>query len=370
MMKRKKILSIGTDTTISDHQSPFYKRFTLYDRYHDHTLLVLGKGKKNMLHIGSSKVILVGGRTKMTSLFATVRIAVQEVRSGAYDLITTQDVLYTGLVGYVASRCGRLPLFVQLHGDYLDNERWFKSKIGTFNRLMNIVGRFVLKQSDYIRVVSARLKKQIIKRYDASPDQIISIPIGTDISMFTASSEVNREPLIVFAQRLILEKQPMLFVTVTIEVMKTMPEVKVKIAGDGILKEEMEAAYAAAGLSDKVTFIGAVQQSELVELYQKAKCYLHTADWEGWGMPMIEAMAAGCPVVTTDTGCAGEAVQDGKNGFVTPVNDVGALVSAVKVLLSDTDLWHKFSKESMIEAQRWSFESLTHLNMEWYAQNS
>jgi glycosyltransferase involved in cell wall biosynthesis len=367
-MPRKKILSIGRDSTIQTEGSQLRQRFKQYDTYHDHTLIILNPGDFNTFTVGSSRVIMAGGRTLITAFLKAFWVSFREARTGNYDLVTTQDVLYAGFIGYVVSRCFKLPLFVQLHGDHLDNERWFKSKVGKFNRLMNEVGKFVLKRAEHVRVVSERLRQQVITNYHLDPSQVVSIPIGTDLTLFVPPSVKKRKPIIAFAQRLIPEKQPMLFVAVTIEVMRTLPEVKVFIAGDGFLKEEMAAAYAAANLEDRVTFLGACRQTELVSLYQTAKCYLHTADWEGWGMPMIEAMACGCPVVTTDTGCAGEAIKNGETGLVVPVNDETALVLATERVLKDDNIWQKMSKQGIIDSASWSFEGLTRRNMEWYAK--
>jgi glycosyltransferase involved in cell wall biosynthesis len=369
-MKRKRILSIGGDTSIFDATSQFRTRFLVYDSYHTFTLVILNTGEKQKITLGHSQVIQPGGKNVVTAFVRTFFYTVQLVSREKFDLITTQDVLYSGLLGFVISKLKRLPLYVQLHGDYLDNERWFKSKVGSFNRIMNVIGKFILKRADHVRVVSQRLKEQVVAQHKLDENRVVSIPIGTDMSMFVPPDSMTREPIIAFAQRLILEKQPMLFVAVTIEVMQQFPEIRVVIAGDGPMKADMQSAYAATGLQDRVTFLGSVKQAELVSLYQSAKCYLHTADWEGWGMPMIEAMATGCPVVTTNTGCAGEVVKDGENGFVTPINDKVALVHAVQTLLSDEVMWQRFSKRGIIEAQAWSFDSLARKNMEWYANKS
>jgi glycosyltransferase involved in cell wall biosynthesis len=366
-MQKKHILSIGRDSSVAVPDSQLRVRFEEYVKHHQHTLLILNTGESQEFMVGDSRVVLPGGRTLIGAFFRALFVAHKEAKTGRYDLVTTQDVLYAGLIGYLIAHWYRLPLFVQVHGDHLDNERWFKSKVGKFNRLMNVVGKFILRRANHIRVVSSRLKEQLVQNYRLEANRIISIPIGTDTSMFTPPTVEQREPIIAFAQRLILEKQPMLFVSVTVAVMRRLLDVKVVIAGDGFMKEEMVAAYRAAGLLDRVTFLGAVRQPELVVLYQKAKCYLHTADWEGWGMPMIEAMAAGCPVVTTDTGCAGEAIKDGMTGFVTKVNDEAALIIAVEKLLTDDNIWQKMSKQGIIEASSWSFASLTRRNMEWYA---
>lgn len=369
-IKKRNILSIGRDSTVADSQSQFHARFKTYCKFHDHTLFVLNKGESKELKIENSVVYIVGGKTIITAFLKTLFKVLAYAKKNKFDLVTTQDVLYAGLIGFVIAKINRLPLFVQLHGDYLDNERWFKSDVGKFNRLMNGVGKFILKRADKIRVVSNRIKKEVVKNYNLDTAKIISIPIGTDTDLFIPKAETVRNRTIVFAQRLIPEKKPMLFVSVTINILQKFDDVKVIIAGDGFMKQEMTEAYKEAGVSDRITFLGAVEQKSLVTLYQSAMCYLHTADWEGWGMPMIEAMASGCPVVTTDTGCAGEAVRDNETGLVVAVDDEAGLTVATERLFNDKELWLKLSKQGIVEAKEWSFTALTKKNMEWYANTN
>ncbi len=366
-MFNKNIISIGRDSTISDTNSQFYARFKEYCKFHNHTLFVLNKGESRVIKIENSVIYIVGGKSLLTAFLKTLFKVWQEARKNKYDLVTTQDVLYAGLIGFVTAKLFRLPLFVQLHGDYLDNDRWFQSSVGKFNRVMNKIGKFILKRADKIRVVSDRLKKQIIENYNLEAKKIISIPIGTDTSLFAPVNDVVREPVIVFAQRLIPEKKPMLFVSVTLSILQKFPDVKVIIAGDGFLKLEMMEAYEKVGVLERVTFLGVVSQKSLVSLYQSSMCYLHTADWEGWGMPMIEAMASGCPVVTTDTGCAGEAVRNNETGLVVAVDDEAGLIKATASLFNDKELWSRLSKQGIVESSEWSFKALTKKNMEWYA---
>jgi glycosyltransferase involved in cell wall biosynthesis len=316
------------------------------------------------------KIILAGGDSLIGAFLNAFKVIRKEMKHVDYQVITTQDVLYAGLVGYIISKMYHRPLYVQMHGDHLDNPRWFQSKVGKFNRAMNVVGKFILKRADAVRVVSSRLRNQIIQNYNIKPEKIISIPIGTDISNFAGGENEKREPRIFFAQRLIHEKCPLLFCQIVKEVMDEYPHVTVGIAGEGFLQPEMEAFFTQHGLRERVTFYGKVSQSELPKLYRTSYCYIHTADWEGWGMSMIEAMAAGCPVVTTDTGCAGEAIRHNETGLVTAVNDKEALVRETKRLFADSTLWESLAKNGLEEAKEWSFDTLAKKNMEWYGNNN
>jgi mannosyltransferase len=159
-----------------------------------------------------------------------------------------------------------------------------------------------------------------------------------------------------------------LFAEVATRLLADHTDLTVGIAGDGVMREALETHFATYGLSSRVTFYGAVDQKTLAPLYAASFCYVHTAGWEGWGMPMIESIAAGCPVVTTDSGCAGEAIRQGATGLVTPVGDADALVAAVEELIGDPLLWERLVTAGRIEAREWSAVALSEKLMQWYGK--
>lgn len=359
------ILVISRDSTAANVDSQHYKRIAYYDSLHPFIYIVLNVGEPKRIMVGKTEVILPGGRSLVGAFFKALKEADQQVKQQGCTVVTTQDVLYAGVIGYILKLRYKLRLLVQIHGDYLGNPKWYGSNVGTFNRLMNYVGVYILRRADSIRVVSNRIKKDLIKKFSIASEKMVSIPIGTPLDIFS-EADVSRGMTMLFAQRLIPEKCPLLFADIAIATMQSFPAASVEIAGDGFLKGEMEKKFTAAGVSDRVVFHGMVDQPTLAKLYQSSYCYIHTADWEGWGMPMIEAMAAGCPVVTTDTGCAGEAVRHNETGLVTVINDTNALIAETARLYQDRTLWQSLAKAGIVEAQNWSFTTLTDMQMQWY----
>lgn len=369
-MQRLNILLIGRDTSALKEGSPLAQRLALYDTYHTSYLVIMAVGERQSRSIGTTAVVAPGGKTSVTAFMNAFLEARRQVKLHKdISLVSTQDVLYAGVVGYLVSRFSKLPLFVQLHGDYLDNPKWFASNVGVGNRVMNVVGKWILKRAHAIRVVSNRLQEQIIREQGIPAERLISIPIGTDLSIFTQTCSGDREKTLLFVGRLIPEKEPMLFCEVAAAVCLDQQEVKIGIAGDGFLREQMENYFKERGILERVTFFGSLDQKALALLYARSFCYIHTAGWEGWGMPMIESMAAGCPVVTTDSGCAGEAIRDNDTGLVVPVGDKEALVAATLRLLGDTELWEKLVTNGRKEANVWSIDHLAKINMEWYVNH-
>ena len=89
----------------------------------------------------------------------------------------------------------------------------------------------------------------------------------------------------------------------------------------------------------KVSFLGMFQRPELVDRYYESDIFAFAPIWdEGFGLPAVEAMAAGLPVVTSRSGTLVETVVDGKTGILVEKNDPVKLADALLQLLKDDDL--------------------------------
>src|SRR5229473_2789278 len=117
------------------------------------------------------------------------------------------------------------------------------------------------------------------------------------------------------------------------------------------LKERLSAEA-----SGKVAFLGFVRRSELVDLYYNADIFAFAPIWdEGFGIPPVEAMAAGVPVVATKSGAIPETVRDQHTGFLVDKNDSQGLADSILNLLRDDNL-----RETMGKAARsWAHEHFT-----------
>lgn len=350
-----RVLAIGTDDTIFNESSPLWRRHTTLAGHVQVDMLILKAGSSQEKNTHAGKLVMPGGESRGTTFFRTYREAVRMIRTQRYDLVSTQDVLYAGIIGYLVSRTAKVPLVVQLHGDYLDNPQWFESGVGTFNRLMNPIGKFVLRRAEGVRAVSMRIVRDITDKLGIPRTRVASIPIGSNDTAFTPGTG-PRDTTLLFVGRLLPEKDPHLFLRVAIDVLTQHPSWTAAFAGDGPLRAELEAVRDAAGLTGRVHFLGPLSQGELARAYQTSALLVHTAGWEGWGMPMIEAMACGCVVITNDTGCAGEAVRNNETGVVV-LGDKESFVTSIETLLGNPGRLAALQKASIQEVQAWTESS-------------
>ena len=118
--------------------------------------------------------------------------------------------------------------------------------------------------------------------------------------------------------------------------------IRLLVAGDGTQRANVERVAAEAGVADRITFLGAVQDEQLVELYRDALAVLYPPYDEDFGYVTLEAFLSRKPVITaTDSGGPNEFVVDAVNGFVREP-EAGAFADAINRFVRDPKLAASF----------------------------
>ena len=99
--------------------------------------------------------------------------------------------------------------------------------------------------------------------------------------------------------------------------------------------EGLMAKTQAAGLGDRIRFLGEIPWGEVVRLYRALDLFAAPARWEGFGLTPLEAMASGVPVVAARVGAYETLIRDGETGTLVPREDVDALAAALDHWMSD-----------------------------------
>jgi glycosyltransferase involved in cell wall biosynthesis len=126
-------------------------------------------------------------------------------------------------------------------------------------------------------------------------------------------------------------------------------------AGDGPLRRQLAAEARTLGVSDRVVFLGFVNQPQLPATYRATDLFLLPSEWDGAPLVVCEAMSCGCPVVLSDA-IPGrfELVRHGDTGFVYPCGDVDALASVLRQALQDPEKLKKLSSSAAERMKNWS----------------
>ena len=222
------------------------------------------------------------------------------------DVISAQDPFEAGMTALLISRFVRSPLHVQVHTDFLDPEY---GKHSLMNRARVLMAGVVLRRAARVRVVSQRIKESVQKTY-ALTVPITVLPIFTDIErMRSAAADdaaVHRfsafSAKMLYVGRLESEKNPALalwaFAT-------AVPQSACLIfIGTGSESAYLQKRAHELGVADRVFFEG---ERDVAPYFALADLVLVTSHYEGYGLVIVEALAAGKPVLATDVGIAREA---------------------------------------------------------------
>jgi glycosyltransferase involved in cell wall biosynthesis len=255
-------------------------------------------------------------------------------------LITTQDPFLVGALGYLLSRKHKVPLHLQLHTDPW-SEAWRSERLR--NRIEYLIMRFLLTKAAGVRVVSERVRRAVIAAgYPAS--EVTKVPIHVDVAKFRDGSpqfDLHKSyptfsRIVLSIGRLQPEKNYARLIKAFAAVHKVHDDAMLLIVGSGPERERLSVLVRTLGIEKAVVLLPWAR--DVVSYYKTSDLYVQPSRYEGWGMAIVEAMAAGLPVVMTDVGCAGEIVRNEETGLVVPVDDEKALALAIMRLLEDTQL--------------------------------
>lgn len=258
-------------------------------------------------------------------LSAWPRVAWRLLR-GRYDVVHLHFIIPTGLLAWLATRTARVPYVITPHGS--DIPGYNPDRFQSEHRMTTPLLKLILRNAAMIATPSQYLRGLLIDA--CGPFEVQHIPNGIDVDRFEPRPKQKR---ILMTGRLLPRKG---FQHVLTALEGIADGWEIHIAGDGPLREEMEAQ--AKRLNLPVSFHGWVaNDSDLLrELYETSAIFCLPSERENASISLLEAMLAGMAVVTSNvTGCP-ETVGD--TGIVVPPTDPEALREALKPLLADETL--------------------------------
>jgi glycosyltransferase involved in cell wall biosynthesis len=138
-------------------------------------------------------------------------------------------------------------------------------------------------------------------------------------------------------------------------VLDAMPQTRLALVGDGPHRQQLERVFEGT----PTTFVGYLAGEELAAAYASGDAFLFPSSTETLGLVLLEAMAAGCPVVGAARGGIPDIVSDGINGCLYDPDDSGSLISAVNRLLGDAAERRQLRQAARQEAERWGWAGAT-----------
>jgi glycosyltransferase involved in cell wall biosynthesis len=206
--------------------------------------------------------------------------------------------------------------------------------------------------------VSYDLADFLVSEYRIEPERISTIPNGIDVGRFAAGLDVTgiREQLGISGDkriigtigRLMEQKGTEYLIRAYAVLARAHPDTCLVIVGDGELRGGLERLAGDLGVGDSVIFTGIRQ--DIPEMLTLFDIFVLPSLWEGQPITIMEAMAAGKPVVATDAGGNEEILHRGEFGMIVPTHDPGALCDAIGKLLADRALARQLGERARDQA--------------------
>ena len=353
-----KILIVNLDKGIFRAGSKSLDNLKDYSRFFDKFFIITWTlGREQPIFFENRLFIYpTNSRSRLFYVFDACKIFKKFIKKEGIDIISSQDSFETGFAAFLISRIFKIPLYLQSHTDVLSPYFWKESLA---NKIRVLMAKFLIPRASHIRVVSKRIKKSIVSELKILDSKISVLPIFVDVQKIReASVKISlREKypqfdfIILMASRLTREKNIGLAIEAMAEITKKHPKTGLVIVGDGPEKENCSLLITRYGLRDNV--IIEPWTDDPFSYYKTADLFLLTSNYEGYGMAVVEAMAAGCPVIMTDVGLAGEVLIDKKDGLVVPVGDKNKLTGAILNVMENQGLRADFIRNAARTLSFW-----------------
>jgi glycosyltransferase involved in cell wall biosynthesis len=246
-----------------------------------------------------------------------------------------------GFVGRLAAVLMRVPVVVHTyHGHVLS--RYFGRREEALYRFLE---RLLARTSDCLVAVSEAVKAELVRQQVAPPDVIRVVPLGLELASFAGELPRGRlreaahvpgdVPLVGIVGRLVPIKDVPTFLEAAQIVSQQSPKVRFAVVGDGEERAVLETRCRGLGLEERVYFHG--WQRDMTSVHGDLDVVVNASLNEGTPVALIEALAAGRPVVATEVGGTPDLLAGGAHGRLVPAGNAPALAAAILETLATPD---------------------------------
>jgi glycosyltransferase involved in cell wall biosynthesis len=261
---------------------------------------------------------------------------------GRYDVVHDNQCLGYGLLGLA-------PLVTTVHHpvqidravELANAAGWRRVSLRRWYGFTRMQRR-VARRLDHVVTVSDSAKDEIVAHLGVPAGRVEVVPIGTDTELFAPDPAVLRVPgRVVTTASADVPLKGLLPLVEAVAKVRTERPVDLVVVGSVRPRGPVAAAIANLGLADVVRFTGRLPQAELVGELRRAELVVVPSLYEGFSLPLVEAMACGTPVVATTGGALPEVAGDA--AVLVPPGDVSALAHAITGTLDSPELRARLS---------------------------
>ena len=287
------------------------------------------------------------------------------------DIIQCSTPGPVGLAGLLAAKVMNLTVIGQYHTDF----KAYALKLTgdpTVALMVDSAVAWFYKAMDRV-LVPSEWTSNMVKEMGVAPDKVQQVARGIDLNLFKPARSskdayvrygLNGEPKLLYVGRVSKEKNLHELVATFEKVREEHADARLVIVGDGPFTDELKSMFPADG----VVFTGMVRGEELARLYASSDIFVFPSETETFGNVVVEAQAAGLPVVVSNRGAAQENVVQGVTGFVCDTRDAIQTSEYISELLRNNELRTQMGKAATDFANQYSMEVAANKTMATYRE--
>lgn len=275
-------------------------------------------------------------------------------RKHAYDLCFAWSAVPAGAIALSLRRLTGLRYVVRVCGPDIPG---FERRYRTLYPILSPLIRIIWHGAEQV-VAKSATELEMIRAIDGKAKCSV-VANGVNLAAFTPGDPVpDSGPLRLLCVGRLIERKGQHFL---IEAVKRLADegidVILDLVGTGDARAANEAHVERLGLKDRIRFLGYVPRDEIARWYAAAHVFVLPSYNEGMSVALLEAMAAGLPVIVTPTGGTAELVEPGVNGFIFEWGDMDALTRQVRFLAQDRSLVRRMGAASRARAARFTWQA-------------
>ncbi len=256
--------------------------------------------------------------------------SLQQLRAGQFDIFHP-----TYYHRYFLNAIGTKPFVLTFHD--ASTER-FGDKYPELGRGLYETKKVLLDRANAVIAVSEFTKQDILRYFSVDPAKIHVVPLSTSMSerkplITDKSAAIAAQPYVLFVGKRDLYKNFDTFFQALIPLFKRHPDLHLVCAGGGSFSSVEQALFQSAGLSERIRYAPIPDNDVLFDLYRQAKAFVFPSLNEGFGIPVLEAFASGCPAVLSDRSSLPEVAGDAAVYF--DPDDTDAIGTAIDRVITD-----------------------------------
>lgn len=298
---------------------------------------------------GDVAVRLLASRMRSEAEFLLTQFQVESIAAEVMpDVVIVQCPVQGGLVAARIAKRHGAKVLMEFHMGHYFEDKPFLSRNGILERIT----RSNLSHADRIRVLSTGMREKLLAKYGAGYAQrVVVLPPRVDLARFSRVKQDWRlvgRPKVVMVGSVNSRKGQLRFLQA---ILPSRLDIEVWIVGAGPDLDACKSFAVRVGAEDRVKILGQMSHAALADLLPRADVLVLYSNMEGTPRAIMEGMAVGLPIITTNAGFCADVVENGVQGFVLGDDPTAEIVERLERLLGDDEMRARMGQAARARAE-------------------